>query len=205
MAQAKDLINKALTNLDHQAIESEPLLPNKNVMNKLWERMADAYGHRWESSYGTTPNKTWTDGLAGVTPQMIGAGLSRLLSDSNHKTWPPNVFEFRGLCEFVDYGLPSVNDAYSQAVNWSRLSIEEKHPAVLFTLRNGLNQFNWLRLDADKSRKQFDQAWRETLAHVGAGGELQEIPKEITEQAGEKTKEGAEEGRLAMKNALIGK
>jgi len=167
--------------------------------------MADTYGHRWESSYGTTPNKAWIDGLAGVTPQMMARGLSELVDDARFKTWPPNVFEFRGLCEFNDYGLPIADDAYQQAVNWGRLSVEEKHPAVLFMLRSMPDQFNWLRTDYEKARKRFDAEWSKAIEHVASGGYLPEIPKEITEQTGTKTEAGSANGRMAMMAALYGK
>lgn len=78
-------------------------------MGQLWERMAEMYGHRWTSSYGTEDaNGTWRKGLAGLTPQQIGAGLVACLKRrprDGEDDWPPTLNEFRAMClprkEFV--------------------------------------------------------------------------------------------------------
>lgn len=71
-------------------------------MGQLWERMAEMYGHRWTSSYGTDDrNGTWRKGLAGLTPQQIGTGLVACLKRrprDGDEDWPPTLAEFRAMC-----------------------------------------------------------------------------------------------------------
>lgn len=66
------------------------------VMNRLWLRMAEIFGHKWVSSYGETPNESWCRCLAGVDPGQIATGLNALLDRSD--PWPPTAIEFRNLC-----------------------------------------------------------------------------------------------------------
>ena len=63
--------------------------------------MAEVYGHRWTSSYGTVPNQSWVDGLADLTPDEVRAGLVRLKTWEGSGGWPPTMFEFRALCRPV--------------------------------------------------------------------------------------------------------
>ena len=82
--------------------------PNENgmlsdkQMGQLWERLAEMYGHRWTSSYGADDrNGTWRKGLAGLTPQQIGAGLIACLKRrprDGDEDWPPTLNEFRAMC-----------------------------------------------------------------------------------------------------------
>jgi len=173
-------------------------------MVRLWERMLDAYGPRWESAYGTVPNKAWTDGLAGITPEMIGTGLSRLLKSEEFKKWPPNVFEFRDMCspKAEDYGLPDYDEAYWQAVNWGRVKHDDKHQAVLHAMREYIDMFGCRRLAEKEARRIFDTAWKKTIDHVAAGGELPEIPVEIPEELNIITEKGQAAGRAAMLKAM---
>lgn len=75
---------------------------SEEQMGKLWERMAEMYGHRWTSSYGVEDtNGTWRKGLAGLTPQQIGAGLVACLQRvprDGAEDWPPTLAEFRAMC-----------------------------------------------------------------------------------------------------------
>ena len=134
---------------------------------------------------------------------MIAAGLSRLLNCDDFKKWPPNVFEFRDLCKptAADHGLPDEENAYWQAINWSRVKSEDKHPAVLFAMQL-FDVFGWRRADAMRSRKIFAEAWATTVEHVAGGGELPEIPQEITEGSVAVTEKGQLSGRAAMLAAV---
>ena len=67
------------------------------IVEKLWERMAMIYGHKWVSSYGEADDGTWSTGLYDVDREGLSRGLEALrLSD---KEWPPSLPEFRELCK----------------------------------------------------------------------------------------------------------
>ena len=57
--------------------------------------MTMIYGHKW-TSISECDDGTWLSGLADITPEQIGHGLSRLLTESSD--WPPSLPEFRNLC-----------------------------------------------------------------------------------------------------------
>jgi len=72
-----------------------------NQMRQVWERMAHMYGHRWTSNYGVEDDGTWRKGLAGLSPEQIGAGLVKCLvrkPASGEEDWPPTLNEFRAMC-----------------------------------------------------------------------------------------------------------
>lgn len=72
-----------------------------NQMRQVWERMARMYGHRWTSNYGVEDDGTWRKGLAGLTPEQIGAGLVKCLVRKpapGEEDWPPTLNEFRARC-----------------------------------------------------------------------------------------------------------
>lgn len=58
--------------------------------------MAEIYGHKWVSQYGTYPSKSWIDGLSDVLPSQIEEGLELLLDRDDG--WPPNLPEFKKIC-----------------------------------------------------------------------------------------------------------
>lgn len=67
------------------------------VMDRLWLRMTEVYGHQWVSQYGDEPCESWCRMLADVAPDMIAQGLNCLVElDSD---WPPNAAVFRKLCK----------------------------------------------------------------------------------------------------------
>lgn len=68
------------------------------LMDEVWVRMSEIYGHRFTSSYGIDPNDTWAKGLHDMTPQEIGHGLAACITMSKGNEWPPNLAEFRAMC-----------------------------------------------------------------------------------------------------------
>ncbi|MFA4660196.1 hypothetical protein P2A10_17530, partial [Xanthomonas perforans] len=68
--------------------------------------MAEIYGTRWTSGFGADPStgagSTWAKGLAGVTAQQLGAGLTACIAAAD--PWPPTLPEFRARC----LGVPSL-------------------------------------------------------------------------------------------------
>ena len=75
-------------------------MPSKcdaSVIEELWQRMGAIYGHRWSSSYGLTDiGDTWAIGLASMTPEQIGVGITACIKSGDE--WPPSLPKFRAMC-----------------------------------------------------------------------------------------------------------
>lgn len=99
---------------------SEPPLPSamlpQALLDKLWIKMAEFYGHRWTSSFGVIadPEHTWAKVLSGVTGAQLANGLHALVERSAEFDWPPPANVFLSLCQQVK-GLPSEAQAWDEA------------------------------------------------------------------------------------------
>lgn len=166
-----------LTNHDHRPTGSGPSepqnKPSAKAMDRLWTVMLNIFGHQFESSFGTTPSAEWTTILAGITPQMMGAGIERMKNTPKFAEWPPNALAFRALCipRGEDLGFPSLDEAFQQAVG----NRTEKHPAVVHTLRH-LDSYALRRMPGADAHRAFARAWQKTIDEIAAGGELPAAP-----------------------------
>ena len=68
----------------------------ERVLDRLWVRLLEIYGHQLNSQYGETIPESWVMLLKGITPDQIKTGLNGLVKRKD--TWPPNAQEFRQLC-----------------------------------------------------------------------------------------------------------
>jgi len=71
-------------------------LKRERLMDRLWERLQEIYGHQLNSQYGETIPESWERLLTGLTPEQIKQGLEKLVTRKD--SWPPNAVEFRQLC-----------------------------------------------------------------------------------------------------------
>lgn len=145
----------------------------------LFQRMTGLYSHKWISSYGAEPTPEWEIAIRDCSPQMIKRGIDRAVKQ--FKSWPPNPIEFRNLCfpTTDELGLPSDDQAFQQAVG----NVSDRHPAVIFTLRNmGGESFRLRRTDEKTALAMFKKQWVETVQFVSDGGELPEPEKQIPER-----------------------
>jgi len=70
----------------------------EKVIERLWNRMTQLYGHKWTSSYGEfDQDDTWAMGLADLSLDQIKTGFVACL-DSDEE-WPPTLPQFRQLCK----------------------------------------------------------------------------------------------------------
>lgn len=102
MKQLKDLINQddprssiGFTPSTSSESRREELKRGR-LMDRLWERLQEIYGHQLNSQYGETIPESWERLLTEVSPEQIKNGLNNLSSRSD--SWPPNAVEFRQLC-----------------------------------------------------------------------------------------------------------
>lgn len=86
------------------------------LLDKLWIKMAEFYGHRWTSSFGVVadPEHTWAKALKDITGVQIANGLNALMDRPAEFDWPPPANVFRDLCLQVK-GLPSEAQAWDEA------------------------------------------------------------------------------------------
>lgn len=89
---------------------------SRTLLDKLWIKMAEFYGHRWTSSFGVIadPEHTWAKVLAGVTGTQIANGLHALIERGDEFDWPPPANVFLSLCLQVK-GLPPEAQAWDEA------------------------------------------------------------------------------------------
>jgi hypothetical protein len=152
----------------------------------LWERMTELYGNKWINHYGEQPSKLWSDALDNVTPQQIGGAFKKLLT-GKFKSFVPTLAEFIELClpQGEDFGLPTVNEAFKQAV----MRQTDKHPAVVYCLRQMTDVVKFRESPTKEAEKIFNEAWAKTVEHIANGGALPEREKQIeSKQTGDSVK-----------------
>jgi len=86
-------------------------LANKGtaLSDRLWVRMTEIYGHKWTSSFTSTPLKSWVNVIEKLQPQMIAKGLERMVTNSikTGDDWPPTLIKFIGYCKPQVHGINS--------------------------------------------------------------------------------------------------
>ena len=136
-------------------------------MRRLWQRMAEIYGHRWTSAYGddagASPGQTWAKGLAGLTAEQIGHGVTAALASAD--PWPPSLPEFRRLC----FGVPTL-----AAIRHELRPGESAASPFARLVWQNLDSYRFRNADADKSDRLLADAYELAVDHVMRGGDLPE-------------------------------
>lgn len=120
-AQTNDLLAKAHDQLQTRSeTPSQSETPEKlprALMDKLWIKMSEMYGHRWTANFGVLadPNHSWASVLKGLTGTQIANGLNALVEKPDEYDWPPPANVFRAMCLQVP-GMPSIKDAWVEAL-----------------------------------------------------------------------------------------
>lgn len=86
-------INRSKSSKVDSAISNQ----GQDVINKLWVRMTEIYGHKWVSSYGSKPNKPWTDFIRNLPNMKIAHGLNEIIKEGSD--WPPSLSKFNKMCQ----------------------------------------------------------------------------------------------------------
>lgn len=144
----------------------------------FWRRMSGLFGYPFTRQYGVEPTPEWTMALGSLDPEQVGKGISAMIACGRYREMPPNPMVFRSMClpKAEDFGLPSEDEAFAQAIG----NRSEKHPAVVFTLRSmGDEAFQMRREKTDEARRLWAQHWAKTVDHVANGGELPQPEPEI--------------------------
>lgn len=140
------------------------------LLDLLWTKMAEMYGHRWTSNFGITadPESVWGKVLAGLNGQHLANGLNALVERGQEFDWPPPANVFRSLCLQVS-GLPSDDEAWEQALRG-----EYKHKAVEIAAKaTGTFDLRTAKLDNKALRKVFDRNYAIVKARAAMGKPLE--------------------------------
>jgi hypothetical protein len=186
------------------APQSKPEPPPKlrqGLLDNLWLKMTEMYGHRWTGSFGVSADQShaWAATLGGLTGAQIANGLAALVARGDE--WPPSAPDFRNLCAGSSpeaLGLPEMDRAYREACrnahpaaepHWSHVAVHHAAcEAGFYELRT---------LPEEKSRRLFERAYAITVRMLLAGEPLREIPKALPASASTRTPE-------VGRNALAG-
>ena len=95
MQKAGELAGKALQNQRPQSSESGKPAAS-TMMDFLWGRMTEIYGHKWTSSYGTKPTDVWSKQLSALSRDDLKRGVTVCMT--NGEAWPPSLPEFLAMC-----------------------------------------------------------------------------------------------------------
>ncbi len=198
-----------------------PVKPEKlrqGLLDNLWLKMTELYGHRWTGSFGVSADQThaWAATLGGLRGAQIAVGLSALAEtqDPQLKRWPPAAPEFRAMCENRDpeaFGLPAEGAAYHEACKRAHpaggsIDAPWSHPAVCHAaLETGFHCL--LSSKADVSRKLFARNYEAACRMVMDGQALKAIPLGLPDPysvSSVRTEEGGRKGLASLRAALRG-
>lgn len=117
--QANAMLDKAHSQFQtgcEQPLPSETERMSQPLLDKLWIKMSEMYGHRWTSNFGVSADMShsWATVLKGITGKQIANGLNVLVEKGDEFDWPPPANVFRAMCLQVP-GLPSEVQAWNEA------------------------------------------------------------------------------------------
>lgn len=175
---AASLVDKALSqpSTEYEPTSKPQKLPDR-LLERLWLKMAEMYGHRWTSNFGerADPDSAWATVLQGLTGQHLANGLNALVHKGEEYDWPPPANVFRALCLEVPH-LPSEDEAWEQALRGSYA-----HQAVKIAAEaTGTYDLRTAKLGDRALRKVFSRNYAIVRARAAMGKPLDgEIPKAI--------------------------
>jgi hypothetical protein len=176
-------------------------------MVRLWQRMAENFGHRWSSTYHELPSELWVGTLAELTDDQIARGLHKCIARGDD--WPPSAGAFHRLClgTYEDYGLLDPQAAYTAATRG-----EMWRKGVYHTVTAISTAYDFRRMDGQKAERLFLGGYERTLEACRRGQALREVPpppdpartleRSRTWNPSERSKKIAEDNLDAMRRTL---
>jgi hypothetical protein len=168
-----------------------PTTPERHVlrMQRLWEVMTEAYGHRWTSTFHDQPNRTWARKCQTLTDEQMARGVEKSIDLPDG--WPPSIGQYLELAlgSYADHGMLEPPDAYG-----IYHAIEQMGGTYLFR-----------RMEAERAMKRFGKSYQDTLEQARRGFRLRLGPSaappgtpQVTHQ-GAPSEQSIEAGRAALK------
>lgn len=146
-----------------------------NVMDRLNQRMAEIYGHRWTSAYTRESLDTWAKGLGDMTVVQIRRGVEACIAGAF--AWPPTLPEFRELCLTIP-GLPSPDEAWDEAYAIAagrKPSSECSHPVIW----HAYTESRISDADEETGRKRFMRNYQIAMRAHAKGEPMRPIPQAL--------------------------
>lgn len=136
----------------------------------FWLAMTKLLGDRWVNKHGVSPSKEWRRLLGrrgAFTPGELAARIVRQLQPNTRgEVWPPELADVIVMLtpKPEDFGLPTVLDAYRDAVHsrWGR------HP-VVYAAANRVGTFELSRWPEKQSRPAFEREYTQVCQEWMAG------------------------------------
>jgi hypothetical protein len=168
---------------------------HSKVMQRLWLRMSEIYGHRWTSSAGETPSELWEKALAGVAPEAIGRTIERLILEAD--PWPPTLPQFRAMC----FDVPTMDAVRAELL---RRDSSQRSRFALAVWRR-MDGYAWRHAEASRADAMLRDAYEAARAAVMAGEPLPEPLPEIEREPEPPRPAGpSEAGRQALAALMAG-
>jgi hypothetical protein len=142
MKNWKSAISGWMNRNKQKASKVDKALANRktDVVNLLWKRMTEIYGHKWVSSYGTEPNKPWSEYINNTSDIKLKHGLNLILE--NGYDWPPSLPEFIKLCSSYKPQLKALPSLSRDEVKQLRNDTAELREQSYTKIREILNENN---------------------------------------------------------------
>lgn len=217
MQQASTIASRAIA--QPSTTSSKPLPPEKlrqGLLDNLWLKMTEMYGHRWTGSFGVTADQShaWAATLGGLTGQQIAIGLGALAvtQDVQLKKWPPSAPEFRAMCENRTpeaFGLPAEEAAYREACRNAHpcmAGITKWTHEVVYHAATETGFYNLNTLRTPDSRKLFGRNYAIACRMFMDGQPLKSMPLALPETvAGSITPEVGNSALAKLREQLGGR
>ena len=145
------------------------------VTRRIWQRMAEIYGHRWTSAYGEEAGaaaQTWAKGLSGLSIDQIARGIDSCILAADG--WPPTLPEFRALC----LGIPTLAAA--------KLAINDASNAFSRLMWMRMDKFQMRTAPQDRADAIITGAYELAREHIMRGGAYPAPPEALIAREPEK-------------------
>lgn len=163
-------------------------------IDELWFAMIKMFGSRWTREYGDVDDGSWLKALNGLTPEQLVTGTKRCIDSG--REWPPSLPKFVSMCypDPEDIGLPSVKEAFGEALRQSRENYPRySHSAVYHAY---IQSNTWNINSKENAFEVFEKTYLKLVRRVSQGEELSPVPTLIPSMTAHvKTKYGHEQSR----------
>lgn len=157
------------------------MLASAEIIDRLWLRMAEIYGHRWTSAHGSDAAKgsgeTWAKGLAGLDRSDVARGVEACISGA--LSWPPTLPEFRELC----LGIPT---AANVRVTFSQLRGDAPVDPFARLVWSYIDGFAFRNASREQADRMVSDAYASAREFRMKGGALPQVLAEIEAPKAEK-------------------
>ncbi|MBV7434514.1 hypothetical protein KRX19_05680 [Cardiobacteriaceae bacterium TAE3-ERU3] len=148
------------------------------LLAHVWKTLAQRHGHLFTANFGTQweSNTEWQRAIGELTEAQLFAGMKAV---QRGELQPLTLDKLLELCgEATGNGVASKDDIRQNIFRWRSIEREQKLPEALWMIRYSKAQWEWMLHDNQRGQREFNRCYRALQAHLDAGGELPELPKE---------------------------